>query len=205
MTLLLVTMAQPHFDEYAGHDHLGRLVVPEHYWRVADTATAGLPWAADNGAFGEFKPHDYRLMLAAITGLPGCRFVAVPDVVADAAATLARFTEWHDEAAATGQPLALVLQDGMTTDDVPWPQLRAVFVGGSTEWKLGPAARELVDEARRRGLHVHLGRVNGRRRYDYARSIGCDSVDGSGLARFHRTHLLDALRWRDQTTLELHG
>lgn len=203
MTLVLVTMAQPHFAEYDEHDHLGRLVVPDHFWRVADTARSGLPWAADNGAFGDFDVDAYRRMLSAITDLPGCLFVAVPDVVADADATLARFAEWADEVAGTGQPLALVAQDGLTPSRVPWARVGALFVGGSTEWKLGAAARELVQAARARGVHVHMGRVNGRRRYGYARSIGCDSIDGSGLGRFHRTHLRAALRWRDQTTLQV--
>ena len=44
------------------------------------------------------------------------------------------------------------------------PGLAAVFVAGSTAFKLGPAAAELVREARRRGLHAHMGRVSTARR-----------------------------------------
>lgn len=48
-----------------------------------------------------------------------------------------------------------------------------------TEWKLGPAAAELVAEAKARGLMVHMGRVNSRKRLQYAADIGCDSADGT--------------------------
>jgi len=55
-----------------------------------------------------------------------------------------------------------------------------VFVGGTDEFKLGPAAAELAREARRRGLHVHWGRVNSRKRIRYIAETGAaDSFDGS--------------------------
>ena len=53
-----------------------------------------------------------------------------------------------------------------------------LFIGGSTDWKLGAAARGVVKEAKARGKRVHMGRVNSLRRYRYAEAIGCDTVDG---------------------------
>jgi hypothetical protein len=90
-------------------------------------------------------------------------------------------------------PLAFVLQDGAERRGlVPWdaPGLAAVFVGGSTAWKLGPAAADLVRQARRRGMMAHMGRVSSARRIRYARSIGCTSFDSSRYSRW-RTRLLD--------------
>ena len=70
-----------------------------------------------------------------------------------------------------------------------------LFIGGTTTWKLGPAARRLVAEAKARGKHVHMGRVNSQRRYNYARHIGCDSVDGTYLAFGPDVNLPDVLSW----------
>jgi hypothetical protein len=55
-------------------------------------------------------------------------------------------------------------------------------IGGSTSWKLGPAAASLAAQARRLGKWVHMGRVNSLKRLRYAASIGCDSADGTYLA-----------------------
>ena len=56
-----------------------------------------------------------------------------------------------------------------------------MFVGGSTEFKLGPVAAALCQEAKARGLWVHVGRVNSRKRLRYSASIGADSADGTYL------------------------
>lgn len=185
---ILVTTAHPQALKHQG-EGFGRLLVPEHYPRARDTAEAGIPWAADNGCYQGLDERRYRKMLSAIEGLPGCLFVTVPDVVGDARATLRLFRQWVDEVALLGQPVALVAQDGLKDADVPWGEIDALFVGGSTEFKEGSRAADLVAEAKDRGLHVHMGRVNGRRRLNYARLIGCDTVDGSGFSMFRDTWL----------------
>jgi hypothetical protein len=84
-------------------------------------------------------------------------------------------------------PLPFVVQDGAERPDrVPWdaPGLAAVFVGGSTGWKLGPEAARMVHRTRRRGLHAHMGRVSAARRIRYAQSIGCTSFDSSRYSRW---------------------
>ena len=66
-------------------------------------------------------------------------------------------------------------------DGYPWDDFDALFIGGSTSWKLGPGAAAVAYDAKLRGKWVHMGRVNSLRRMRYAESIGCDSADGTTL------------------------
>jgi hypothetical protein len=139
----------------------------------------------------------YLAMLDRIGGLPGCKFVTVPDVVGDAAATLQLWQRWHSEVRRrTGQPVALVAQDGIEHTRVPWSQVDALFIGGSNDFKLGPTARLYAQKARRRGLWVHWGRVNTQGRINYISSTGAaSSFDGSSFARFRKVLLDRGLQW----------
>jgi hypothetical protein len=216
--LLLTTAALPQLEQHR-HPNLGRLITPRHHCRLADTLAAGYPVAADNDCFQGFDPAAVCAMLETVAPWPsvGARvrrawpwaqpawleneplapahpnllWIAVSDVVGDADATLERFRNWH--MLLCHLPLAFVLQDGAQRPGrVPWeaPGLAAVFVGGSTRWKLGPDAARLVRQARARGLHAHMGRVSTARRIRYARSIGCTSFDSSRYSRW-RERLLD--------------
>lgn len=153
-------------------------------------------WAADNDAFnGGFDPVAYMRMLHKYkTHQSTCMWVAAPDVVGVATSTLELFYEWAPVLEEWGYPVALVGQDGMS-DDLPWDMCDAFFIGGSTEWKLGAAARQITRSALDRGKLVHMGRVNSRRRIKYAKSIGCHSVDGTAVARYTATHLPNYLEW----------
>jgi hypothetical protein len=64
-----------------------------------------------------------------------------------------------------------------------------------TEWKLGPAARALTDSAIAHGLPVHMGRVSSEKRYEYARALGCSSVDGTFLTFGPDRRLPEVLAW----------
>jgi len=141
-------------------------------------------WAADNGCYA--APDRFSLAgyigwlhdMGAHHGTP--LFATAPDVVGDAQATLNLSLptfEWIREVA----PAALVAQDGLENLDIPWDDFDVLFVGGTTDWKLGEAAAAIVAEAKHRGMWVHMGRVNSHRRTVYAESIGCDSVDGTYL------------------------
>jgi hypothetical protein len=112
-----------------------------------------------------------------------CLFATAPDVVADAAATLELSAPMLPRIAKLGYRPALVAQDGLEDLAVPWAEFDALFIGGTTAWKVGDAAAALAIEAKRRGKWVHMGRVNSLRRMRYAESIGCDSADGT-LLRF---------------------
>jgi hypothetical protein len=164
----------------------------------------GSRWCADNGCFGKGYPGDEAWLAwlarqAAERDAALCVFATAPDVVADFAATWARSRPWLSRIRELGLPAALVAQDGMSVDTFDgWDELDVLFVGGSTEWKLGAAARALVAEAKRRGKHVHMGRVNSRKRLRYAQAIGVDSCDGTLLTFGPDKHLPSLLRWLAQ-------
>lgn len=192
--MLLVHTAHPQAVTHAGSG-FGRLLSPRQFARAEDTAEAGIPWAADNDCFQRLDARAYKRMLRAVTGVDGCLFLVLPDVVGDALATAERWAQWYPVAKLSGQPLALVAQDGLTVKSCPWGAFDVLFVGGTTSWKLGLDAMRLVAAAKDRGLWVHMGRVNSRRRFDYARAIGCDSVDGTKFSKWRDTWLPDALLW----------
>lgn len=113
----------------------------------------------------------------------GCLFAALPDVVGDHAATWERSAMFIERVHRMGFPAAIVLQDGVEHDAFVWGSIMngvsAVFIGGSTEWKMGPAVARLVALAKEQDKWVHMGRVNSWKRISYAESIGCDSADGT--------------------------
>lgn len=142
-------------------------------------------WAADNGAFTGFDEEAFLRMLHRNRwAKERCVFVAAPDVVGDAAATAKLFDEWEPVIRSLGYPVALVAQDGLTRRAVPWDRVDAVFIGGSTEFKLGGAAALIIRRANELGKWVHMGRVNTAGRIRYAALLGCDSIDGSGFSRW---------------------
>jgi hypothetical protein len=227
---LLVTTAHPTLYQHPGpdgeelHPNLGRLLQPRHTSSARESAFEGVPWAADNDCFNGLEEDRFRAMLDRLDGLPGCRFVTMPDVVrcvgcsatvdgyggkpacscgmkprfvyGDAELTRRRFDDWAPVMADYDLPLGYVLQDGLENTEVPWDSIAAVFVGGSTEFKLGAVAREACEEAKRRGLWVHVGRVNTKRRFDIIAAWDCvDSFDGSKFARWRKTHLDTGLSW----------
>ena len=173
----------------AVQDRLGRLLHPLDTSRVQDSLDAGLPLAADNRAFVGFEADRFRAMLDKVAGLP-LLFATAPDVVGDAAATDALWEEWAPVVLAAGLTPAYVAQDGYR--GLP-PEAGALFVGGSTEFKLGPDGERAVRDAKRRGLWVHVGRVNTMRRLSYCKVIGADSVDGTQWSRFTSIYLAGGL------------
>jgi hypothetical protein len=125
-----------------------------------------------------------------------CLFAVAPDVLCDPAATIERSARFvYRVRAWFGLPVALVAQDGLEHLDVPWTWFDVLFLGGSTAWKLGPAARGLAAEAKARHKHVHMGRVNSLRRLRYADAIGCNSADGTFLAFGPDVNLPPLLGW----------
>lgn len=160
---------------------------------------AGVAWCADNGCFGKGYPGDdawFAWLRRNSTDAPTCLFAVAPDVVGDAAETLARSLPWLPRIRALGYPAALVAQNGLESLPVPWDEFDVLFIGGDTEWKLGRHARQLAREAKRRGKRVHMGRVNSARRWRYAEHIGCDSVDGTYLVFGPDANLPKLLSWQ---------
>ena len=157
----------------------------------------GVMWCADNGCFSDrWDEAKWWTFLTNNTDrADSCLFAAAPDVVGDAAATMEKSAPWMPQIRALGYPVAFVAQDGLESLPVPWDEFDALFIGGSTGWKLGPHARELAAETKRRGKWLHMGRVNSERRFRYAAAIGCDSADGTYLTFGPDVNLPKLLSW----------
>lgn len=183
--MLLVCHGHPTMVAHA-RPNLGRLIQPRHYSSIEATARAGIPWAADNDAFGGWdaeRAERWEEMLERCARLPGCLFATAPDVVGDRDMTDMMYEQGASLIMRWGLPAAYVLQDG-GEHDPPWGAMDALFIGGTDALKLGPFAAAMAREAKRRGKHVHMGRVNSATRIRYAKSIGCDSVDGQSWAKW---------------------
>jgi hypothetical protein len=165
-------------------------------------------WCADNGCYT--KPgravDEFVLWLA---GFPAeskrtCLFATALDVVGDCTATLSRFVDEHqsDHIKAAGYRVGFVAQDGCEDDVLPWDDFDALFIGGSTGWKLGAGALSVATEARHRGKWVHMGRVNSLKRYQYASGF-CDSVDGTYTVFAPDKNICDVVRWSTQISNQL--
>lgn len=184
--------------------HVGRLVGPRSYGRIRDTAAAGIPWAADNDGYNGVDFAAWERMVEAIDGLPACVFVTCPDVPGEHGMTDLLWDEYAPLIYRHGHRPAYVLQeDGVEYEPqaLPWGSMGALFLGGASDaFKLGSSARDVVLEARRRGVPVHMGRVNSRRRAHYAQAIGCDTIDGTGASTFNKL-LPRYLDWTAQPVL----
>lgn len=63
---------------------------------------------------------------------------------------------------------------------------------------------DICREGKRRGLWIHGGRVNSRRRIRYMLGLGCvDSIDGTGFDLYRDTHLEWGLREVAATSYQL--
>jgi hypothetical protein len=62
--------------------------------------------------------------------------------------------------------------------------IAAVFIGGSTKWKLSECAASIIRAAGVIGKWSHVGRVNTPERFDWALSVGADSIDGGGISQY---------------------
>lgn len=191
MIALLDTSESLHVCQAEIGCDVGQLLTPLTRFRLQNPA---LPWAIDNGAFTRFDERAFMSLLQREEHhKANCLFVTVPDVVTSARRTLEVFERWRGRLAAW--PLALAIQDGQQDLPIPWEDIAAVFIGGSTEFKLSPAAAHVVRAAKMLGKWVHVGRVNGPDRFAYFEEMGADSIDGSGIARY--SHMRQAIAIRD--------
>lgn len=165
--------------------YIGWLITPRvRRLRTSMRQIAGW-WAMDNDCFNaqNFDPRKFIAALQLNADIRGrCLFVTAPDVVADAKATLHRFRHWGPSIHGLDYPVALVAQDGLENLAIPWDDFEVLFIGGSTDWKLSPAAVWLIREAKRHDKWVHVGRVNSRQRVLFCHHAGADSIDGTHFA-----------------------
>ena len=182
---------------------LGLILTPE----TGNRTIAGVPWCADNGCYtlgDRFNPDKYKRFLDK-QSTDDVLFATAPDVVGDAKATLERSESWYEELTDRGYTPALVAQDGVEDlmDQVPWNQIGAWFVGGTTTWKESETAAQCTAEAQRRGLHTHMGRVNSLRRLRIAAASGYDTVDGNYLAFGPDKNLPKLLGWMSSVNSQM--
>ncbi|SFW12784.1 hypothetical protein [Amycolatopsis australiensis] len=162
-------------------------------------------WAADTGCYSrKGYPGDARWIAWLEKLLPwreNCLFVSAPDRFEPAlgermgSASLERSRPWLPLIRNLGYPAALVAQNGLTVEDVPWHEIDALFVGGTTEWKLSRAAHRLEIAAKEHGKHLHVGRVNSARRWQITELFGCDTADGTFITYGPDQNLDRQARW----------
>jgi hypothetical protein len=191
--LLLVSGA----TKFRRDEKVGHLVVPRQ-WNDPDSLDLSVPWAGDNGCFVGFDPGAYMRMLYAYRKKTGCLFVTAPDAVGDAAETRYLWAFWAPVIRTLGHTPAFVAQDGITVEQVPWDEKIALFIGGSTKFKESQLARTLIGVAKAKGIWAHVGRVNGKRRYEMMLKAGADSIDGTGFSMYPDTNIPKVEDWRQQ-------
>lgn len=189
--LLLVSGATRTVRDMGLHPNLGRLITPSGGNSISEMADCGLWWGGDNDCFRGLDPDNYFNMLNEIAQVDTSRllFVTVPDVVADHHVTRGLFDYWYPALEKRELPSAFVAQDGCKKDGIPWNNISALFIGGSTPWKLSKSAALLIRLAKIEGKWVHIGRVNSFRRITYFQSLGADSFDGTQYSRFGDTYI----------------
>lgn len=164
----------------------------------------GRVWAADTGCYSPsgsstYSWDSYRAWLTRWQGAQGrCFFATAPDVVGDAAATLARSAPILPLLRDIGYPAALVAQDGLEALTVPWDAFDCLFMGGTTRWKLSEPCYALMREARDRGKWVHAGRVNSFRRLRAMALGGAHSADGTFVAFGPDVNIPRLRSWLDE-------
>ena len=165
-------------------DLWGFLCTPNKWRPILRPGFKHVTCGGDNLAFSGFRARTFRSWLHRIQPhRDRFSFVAAPDVVGNTQATLDRFPRWERLLHRMDFPVAFVLQDGITPDRVPWQSCEAVFVGGSTAWKMSDPVLDLLKSAGMRGKYRHIGRVNSVIRYRHFHPYA-ESCDGTGITRY---------------------
>jgi hypothetical protein len=161
---------------------------------IACVAANGYPKSESLPGGGSWDSHRFKLLLDYCRRQPQPpRWVVVPDVVANAEATIAEWSRWapwiQDH---YGFPLAVAVQDGMTPAHVQAlrPAPVAVFVGGTYWWKRNSAPRWSAEFP-----NVHVGRVNSHDFLWECEDAGVASVDGTGWWRAGPARLQPLVDW----------
>lgn len=143
------------------------------------------PFAVDNFFFTKVNTEGFLSLLEREESRRHlCRFVSVPDVVGSARRTLELFDRWYSRPELYRWPLALVAQDGQEDLPIDWDSIEAIFIGGTTDFKMSRHAVQIIKTAQALGKWTHVGRVNTPDRFLHFERLGVDSVDGSGISRY---------------------
>jgi hypothetical protein len=178
--LYLATGTEPEVMAAMEAGEIGLLLTPNSRRRIAHKNH--FVWAADNACYNPknwTSEKWWKWLVSERHNATTCLFATAPDVVCNADETMALAAIWLPRIRDLGFRAALVAQDGIENHAIPWDSFDCLFIGGSTEWKLGSDAFQLSHAARRRGKDVHMGRVNSARRWQIASTFGCTSADGT--------------------------
>jgi hypothetical protein len=154
-------------------------------------------YACDNGVYAAWtkervwdqKMHtDYLNMLNRLPCDNPPKWVLLPDAVADWPRTRELASIYLPILRQRGYLVALALQDGCCFEEVLEISPDWVFVAGSTQWKEANIL-PICEFFKPRGIRVHVGRVNTKRRLVLCQSSGVDSVDGTTLNKFRNISL----------------
>lgn len=208
---LFVSGATATVRKYADSPYLGRFTQPRCGNNIAEIATCGMDWGGDNNALQGVDPDDVLDMWDAIekADRSHLKFCAAPDAVmmtssgprGDWPATLWLWRCWRPALVRRGLPGAIVAQDGATPSDVPWDEIAALFIGGSTRWKMSQSAALLIRAAAARGRWVHVGRVNSMVRLGHFDQLPVNSFDGGQFSMFPETYIpkyLERLKYQQK-------
>lgn len=166
---------------------VGQLLTPLTRYSLRDP---NKPFAIDNGGYKKLDVNGLQsLMKREEQHREKCLFVSAPDVVCSARRTLELFPFFKPMF--EGWKIAFVCQDGQEDLPMPWGEIDAIFIGGSTAWKCSQHVEHLTRAAKALGKWVHAGRVNDPSRWKHFEELGADSADGTGLARY--THMRKAI------------
>lgn len=180
---VLLACQSSEFDGWKDDPFIGRLITPQFRGEVHRYT------GVDNCAYTNWEPKQFvETLLSIRESAARVRWVASPDTVGDWEQTLYKFGAWGDVIRGLGFRVSYVLQDGQPENSVPWHDIRAVFLGGSTEYKLSDDAYSLCKIAKDRGKLVHVGRVNSLKRVSRFFDV-MDSFDGLSYSKFRNVKL----------------
>lgn len=164
-------------------------------------------WALDNDCFnGPFNKNKFDRKLQKLDKA-NCLFIVMPDKMGDPFETMRL---WHIHSKEyLGWPKAFVAQDGQEHCEFPpSTEWEVLFIGGSTEWKMGKGAIKCIQYAQSAGKRVHIGRINSYRRFKHFANLpesGGFTCDGT-MQRFMGSERSVALakKWEDASKLHIH-
>jgi len=158
----------------------------------------GIRLALDNGAFGNRDRHifnEFPFMFAINEILFRKRwdqldFIACPDIVAGGLKSLEFSMDWVKRLQC--DKLYLVIQDGMTPDDVePYLEnFKGLFIGGSMPWKLS-VIEKFTKFAHSHEKRIHVGQIGRLELLNQCKVLGVDSVDSTSFIRNESWHIIE--------------
>jgi hypothetical protein len=187
MEVFLIFLTGATMDFQGMPDWIGHLCTPlsPKFSRTSQTIR---PYAIDNGCYASKVPFNLEKYLSFVSKLMAVAnrpplFTAAPDIVGDHLGTWRLTEPVLPGLRSIGARPALVCQDGLTAEAVPWDAIDALFIGGTTRWKMGHEVVKICQEAKLRRTWIHVGRVNNSERIRHCHELlRADSIDGNAAA-----------------------